>query len=253
MRLRTEEPDALNKPAKWDRYLKPWLDVGAWQKRIDAGCGLNKAGQSIVRLTWAQDATQKAFYEETPRYWTRRAKIDGKFIYWTVPRWIFESRLEREAYVPSWNDSRWSITDGEGRKVDKGPPPDEYFSYMLECARHEELGMDGHPACCTRAFYTDRSRCWGRYRPPSEQDLEIIIQSVRKMRADPTHDPYKPLTAEQVMEAEIAANKQVERAEEQLDLLAKEIQRDFLKTYPYPGALTNGRFMDLGSFNHRED
>lgn len=245
MKLRTKSSPDLDTPARWNRYLKPWLDVEGWQRRIDQIVGLNKRGQSIIRLVWAQDATQYIFGEEIPRYWTRRQKREGKQVWWTVPRWVFEKRLEPELYVDSWNATRHFYTDDAGNALDKGPAPDEYFTWMMECARHEEPGSDGWPACCTRAFYTDRSRCWGSYRSPSDDDLDLLRQAVRQMESDPYSDPYSPLSYAQLCELEVAANKQVERAEEHLAELGRQIQREFLASYPYPGAIDTRRFSGL--------
>lgn len=244
--LHTKAPSALNDPTKWDRYLKPWLDMESWQRRIDKRTGLNKNGQSIIKLAWAQDEWQHIFGEEVPRYWHHREKKNHRLVYFTIPRWVFQKRLERECYVDSWNATRYFYADEEGNTIDKGPAPDEYFTYMMECAVHEAPGSDGYPACCTRAFYTNRDRCWGRYRLPSQDDLDLIEQAVRRMESEKFVDPYAPLSYAQLAEIEIAANKQVERAEEMLEALGREIQKDFLKTYPYPGALSPGHFVDFG-------
>lgn len=231
--------------------MKPWLDVESWQKRVDKITGLNKRGLSIVRLVWGQDSQQFTFGEEVPRYWTKRTQKNNKRIYYRVPRWIFELRLEPEQYVQSWEDTRYLFSDEQGRPIDKGPAPKEYFKYFMECADHEGYMADGWPGCCTQAFYGDtkwggpRSRCWGEYRQPAQHDLDVIEQAVRQMNAEKFNDPYAPLTYAQLAEIEVAANKQVERAEQQLEELGRQIQREFLATYPYPGALEGNRWSGL--------
>lgn len=248
--------------------MRPWFDVEAFQQRIDDRVGLNKDGQPIIKLIWGQDVFHHLFDEELPRYWLRRQGST----YWTIPRWMFEKRLEREQYVDGWNANRYALRDpsqgspscgdcgwgGEpklikgqlycsacvstnlvgGAVIDKGPPPDEYFVYMMEAAKHEgATGPDGWPQCCTRAFYgatkfgSQHARCWGEYRPPSDFDLEVISQAVRVMESEKFKDPYRPLTPVELLEAELAANKQLERAEEQIHLAEQEIMAENMRLF----------------------
>lgn len=264
MRLRTKTPSALNNPSRWNQRLKQWFDVESYQQRINDRAGLNKDGRPVVRLVWGQDVIQRAYFEDTPRYWTKRQKVGpAEFIWFTVPRWIFERRLEPEQYVEAWNAKRYSLRDptqghtrcGDcgnssepavingklhcrgctgtnitgGAVIDKGPPPDEYYVYMMDCAVHEQItgGVDGWPLCCTRAFYTDRMRCWGEYRQPSDLDLEIISQSTRAMEADKFRDPYRALTVAEMEETELASNMQVERAELAMEAYEEQMMAEF--------------------------
>jgi hypothetical protein len=227
-RLRTKTPAALNNPARWNQRLRPWLDVESYQDRINAVVGVNKDGYPIIRLVWGQDVRQRILgAEETPRYWTRRRGGE----YWKVPRWMLEKRVEIEQYGPSWEEKRYSLTDEEGTPLDSGPPPSEYYTFAYLIAEHEGLHTDGWPACCSRAFYTDRGRCWGRYKQPGDDDLQLVSQAVRQMEADKFRDPYSPLTLSQLMEMELAANMQVERAEEQFERYEQEMWRDSLKLH----------------------
>lgn len=287
--LRTDAPSALNNPARWDNYLRPWFNVEAYQKLINDRVGLNRDGRPIVRLVWAQDVTQHVFFEETPRYWLRRRKAGSQTTWWTVPRFVFEKRIEPEQYVTAWNATRYSLTDpttGLGHKcddcgstrepkliagkvycsncagtnisggevIDKGPPPDEMWQFFSECAVHEEMvdRINGWPLCCARKFYEDRGRCWGQFRLPNTFDLQVIEQSVAVMNAQKFRDPYAPLSAQQLAEAELAANKQVERADMQMEALEQEIIRDFIRTHGHrltetdPGVLRHGKYHDVG-------
>lgn len=283
-RLRTKTASELDNPKRWNQYLKPWFDVQAFQQRINDRVGLNRDGRPIIRLVWGQDITQNVYQEETPRYWLKRLKRQTGYTWWTVPRWIFERRVEPEQYTAAWNATRYSLhdpTEGDGQRcedcgsssepalisgklfcrscgsssisggrvVDKGPPPRDYYVYMMDASEHEGMldAENAWPACCARQFYTDRARCWGRYRPPSALDLTIIDQAVQAMNADKYRDPYRPLTPQELLDAELAANKQLERSQEIMANLEAEIFRDFLATYPYPGyQLGAGHFSDLG-------
>lgn len=267
MRLRTQQASELDNSARWNQRLRPWFDVEGFQERINTRVGVNRDGRPIIRLVWGQDALTTAYNETTPRYWTRRQrKYPDGFTWWTVPRWIFERRLEPEQYVTAWNAKRYSLKDptqsglvlrceecgssaepkiiggklycsncagtqlSGGAVIDKGPPPAEYYVFMMEAARHEAVDPStGWAACCTRQFYTDRMRCWGQYRHPNDFDLEVLSQSARMMEAAKNIDPYAPLTLAQMEEAELAANMQVERADEQMRLVEQEMIQEVYK------------------------
>lgn len=281
-RLRTKAPSALNQPSAWNQYLKPWFDVEAFQKRINDRVGLSN-GRPIVRLVWGQDIWQHIWGERTPRYWARRLKrLDG-ITWYTIPRWILESRVEPEQYVDAWNASRYSLRDPTtggfkcedcgttreprlvgnrvycvgctgtnvvgGSVIDKGPPPEELYTYLADCAEHEGLTdpINHWPHCCTRAFYTDRSRCWGKYRQPGDLDLVVVERVVAALNAPTSHDPRKPLTAAELAEIELAANMQVERAQLEFEEYERQLQAEVLRTYPYPGfELGASHFSDPG-------
>lgn len=254
MKLRIKAPTALNNPSRWHQQLKPWFDVVGYQRRIDQIVGVNRDGKSIIRLVWGQEVWQRVFNEETPRYWTRRLKVPGGHKYWTVPRWMLEKRMEPEQYAEAWEASRWSITDPDtGKPVDKGPAPPEFYSFAYLCAEHESVDQTtGWAHCCTRAYYTDRSRCWGRYRPPSDDDLQLIAQAVRQMEADKYRDPYRPLTTAELAEIELTANMQVERAQEEFEAYEAELMREAIKLHGWrifehsPKALHHGKVFDFG-------
>ncbi len=280
--LRTKAPAGLNNPSRWNQYLKPWFDAERFQARINDRVGLNKDGRPIVRLVWGQDVKQYLFGTDIPRYWLKRTAGQHP-VYYTVARWIFEKRLEPEQYVDSWNATRYSIRDPSqgssrcgdcgvseqpvllkgtlycrnctgtnivgGAVVDKGPPPEEYYTFYSDCAVHERMtDTAGWPLCCSRAFYGDtqwgssHSRCWGEYRAPNDFDLQVLSQSTRAMEASKFVDPYRPLSHLELFEAELASNKQVERADEQLRTLEAEITRDNINHF-----LRQPRSFDMGA------
>lgn len=288
--LRTQHPSALDRPHFWNAYLKPWLDLERWQEDIDARIGLNREGRSIVRLVWGQDIRIRTWGAEMPRYWLRRQRQpSGQYTYWTVPRWVFEKRLERSVYEDSWNATRYSTTDATqgspkcgdcgctaqpvriadriycsrcsstnitgGAVVDKGPPPEEYFTYLMDCSVHESVDpTTGWAHCCTRAFYAESkfgsagSRCWGEYRPPGGLDLQVIDRLAQQLQSEKFIDPYRPLSPAELAETELAANKQVERAAEQFAAWETELYADYMRLHgwrltgePAPG------FHDVGA------
>lgn len=283
LKLRTKTPSALNQPSAWNQYLKPWFDAEAFQKRINDRVGLFN-GRPIVRLVWGQDVWQEVYQERSPRYWTRRLRKGAELIWYTIPRWILESRIEPEQYADAWNKTRYSLRDplaGDGFKcedcgttreprlignkvycvgctgshvkggavVDKGPPPPEMYIYLAECAEHEGITdpVSGWAGCCTRAFYTDRTRCWGQYRPPGELDLKVAEGVAAALNSSKSHDPRKPLTTAELAEVELAANIQVERAQLEFEEYERQLQAEVLRSFPYPGyELGASHFSDPG-------
>jgi hypothetical protein len=283
-KLRTKTPSALNQHSAWNQYLKPWFNVEAFQKRINDRVGLSRTGQPIVRLVWGQDIWQEIWGERTPRYWVRRLRRGADITWYTIPRWILESRIEPEQYADAWEKTRYSLRDplaGDGFKcedcgttreprlignqvycagcagtnvkggavVDKGPPPSEMYVYMAEVAEHEGLTdkVSGWPHCCTRAFYTDRSRCWGKYRPPADLELAVVQRTIEALNSSRSHDPYKPVTPAELAEMELASNLQVERAQLEFEEYERQLREEVLKTYPYPGfELGASHFSDPG-------
>ena len=247
MKIRVRHNSELDNPSRWDKRLKPYFDVAGYQHRIDQIVGLNKDAKSIIRLTWGQDAEQFAFDERTPRYWTRRRKDGEGYRYWTVPRWMLERRIEPEQYAPSWEATRWALTDADGKPVDKGPPPSEYYIFAYLCAEHEAVDpSNGWAHCCTRAYYTDRSRCWGKYRPPSEDDLQLVARAVREMDAAPYRDPYRPLTKEELQEIEVAANMQAERAAMEMAEYEQAMMREAIRLHGHRIFEGPNSFHDMG-------
>lgn len=282
-KLRTRTASELDNPKRWNQALKPWFDVERYQDRINDRVGLSRDGRPIVRLVWGQEEVTRAFGQTIPKYWTRRLRGYPGFVWYTVPRWIFERRLEPEQYTQAWNDTRYSLKDPSGGNlrcedcgfggepeliagklycrscastnvaggvvIDKGPPPKELYTYMMECADHEGMmdALNQWPLCCTRAFYEDRRRCWGTYRQPGDFELEVITQSVRAMEASPHRDPYRPLTKQELFETELTANMQVERAQMQFEEYERQLLAEVQKTYPFPDTVLGAQhFSDPG-------
>lgn len=236
LKIKAEAPDALNRPALWYKPLKPYFDVQAYQERIDARVPRSKDDQSVIRLVWAADINEEAFGEVLPRYWTRRQRVaadqsdqnaTGSWKYWRIPRWILERRIEIEQYAPAWEASRYAMQDNCGRPLDAGEPPHEYYVFAHLIADHEALDASGWPACCNRAFITDRSRCWGKYRQPGELELTLISQAMRQMEAAKHRDPYRPLTSAELAEIKLMAGMQVEREAEADLQRGREAAADF--------------------------
>lgn len=262
--------DSLNDPTKWDEDLhSPYFDVQSYQKRIDERVGLNADGKSIIRLAWAP--TVIGLYG-VPRYWIRRVRDGEQWLYTTVKRWVFESRLERSQYYDSWNATRYSMTvpahcqercedcgttekpteTGTGRfcvvcgstqlvrgqQLDKGAPPDEFFKWEWTCANHEAVNpITGQPRCCERADKDEYKRCFGMFRNPNDSDLELISAAVRRRDAERFIDPYKPLSAHDLAAIEASSGIQMEKIAAAIEERRNEVIRNENRIQDFGGSI----------------
>lgn len=282
----------LDDPDHWvEAEARPFFDVSAYQARINAVVGTNAEGADIIRLRWAPEVETPFFGQPQRRYWLRRQKNgDDGWLYTSPPRWVFEQRQERAQYYGAWERTRFSIADpeaapptcedcafsapiekflqAEGRyfcpscggqgittakALDKGEPPDEYFTFAHLCAEHDPADPEsGFPACCERLWRESRGRCWGYYRLPNDGDIELLRQAVRQRDAEKFVSPYRPLTEEQLLDIERVAAEQVEREEIEIQELEREITEEHVRLHGWrltetdPGVLKHGRMHDLG-------
>ena len=245
----------LDNPKRWGAEIRPpYFDVKSYQERIDAIVGKSRDGRPVIRLVWAPTVETTAYGETMRRYWVTRIKLGTQWRYISPPRWILEQRIEREQYVPSWLATRFSTQVAEGEEpIDKGEPPEEFYSFAYLCAEHDPipLGKDW-PGCCDRLYEESRRRCWGYYREPNDYDLQLISQAVRARDAMPYYNPYAPLTRDQLAQIEAAASMQIERQQEELEEYKREMNKDFMKLHGWrltendPTVLKHGRIHDLG-------
>ena len=247
-KLRKRHP--LNDPSKWTAEMRPpYFDDQAYQKRLDERVGLNREGKSILKLVWAPEAI--GLYG-IPRYWVSRVKDGEKWIYTSAPRWVFESRVEKSQYAPSWEAMRFTMTEEEGFVPTAAP--EDFYMFRWLCAEHEYPDpVFGRPACCQRAWEPNRLRCWGTYRAPNDHDLECVSKALQVREQGKFIDAYAPLLPADLMMIEANSVKQM------AELAAKEesertaIGRDFDKRHAWrlgkDAPTTHNRFFDIGASN----
>lgn len=289
--FRTKTPAALDNPSRWNQYLKPWFDEVRFQDQINQRVGLNRDGKPLLRLVWGQNVWQRMFKESTPRYWTRRLRKEywtvPRWILerrmepeqymaaWEQKRYAMEDPRDQYCVACGCGDiriievpsvvvnaapklvntcERCGGTTFKGRSVDRGEAPKEYYIFSYLIAEHSTHHINGWPQCCDISYHTDRSRCWGKYRQPNDDDLDLVSQAMRAMEADKFIDPYAPLTLSQLVEAELAANKQVERAQLEFEEYERSMIRDFNKLHGHRIFEGPNSFHDLGgNFNKQAD
>lgn len=256
---RSNKVHPLDDPNRWDEDIAPpFFDRQGFQDRIDALVGKNRDGKSIVRLIWGPESIGLF---GVPRYWLRRTKDGEEWRYITVKRWYLETRIEREAYGPSWEKARYAATEpiegaercgqcgntGEPielfdqrhcrkcgakyvhatRTIDRGEVPEEFFQFAWMCAEHEDLDeVAGWPKCCERADKDRHRRCFGEFRSPNEYDLECISAGLRRRDKEHPIDPYAPLSALDLTMLESSSGLQTERWTKEIEDRQQQILRD---------------------------
>lgn len=265
----------LDDPSKWDGVVcPPYFDREAFQKRIDKIVGTNRDKKSIIKLVWLPEVWTSVLGERVKRYWTKRERREGDWVYFSPPRWGFERRLEPESYWEAHEATRYQVDDKTGEVTDFGPPPSEYYVYFsdAEIMDHDEYHTKGEPKCCHDAWMGDhkltagpdgllrseyvnaRRRCWGYYREPNEDDLAQLMQMVHSRDAAKFIDPYMPLSPEQLLALELEAGMQAQRAEQEANNYLNQVSNQFNNVYGWrlaetdPTRRRHGRF-HFTSFN----
>ena len=271
--MQTERHPFLDDRSKWTEDPKPpFFDATDFQRRINERVGVSRDNKPILRLMWAPSVETHSLGERVRRYWvTREKKPDGSFSYVSPPRWVIEKRLEREAYWAAHQATRWQ-TDSQGNPVDTGAPPEDYYVFEYLIAGHDGFTHEsGEPQCCAEAWKGEakykfnermelvayqahaRSRCWGTYREPNHKDLKNIERAVREMNAGKFHNPYAPMSAEQLAVVEMNANLDAHKAIQEADEYEQQISDDFQHSYGWrllerdAGRLSHGRYHFLNT------
>lgn len=250
----------------------PLLDRVWWQKQIDRIVGKNRAGKSIVQLTWMPEVNTIVVNERVKRYWVKRFKDGDSWVYVSPPRWCLERRLEKSAYYDAHQATRWQRNESTGEITDLGAPPDEFFIFDdgSLIADHDTFqGLSGEPKCCDTAWEGDvkydlqgyamvekrvnqHRRCWGYYRDPDQRDLDRVAQAVRTMEANKYFNPELPLSAEQLALIEFEANMQTQRVEQEKQKEFDGVSREYNKSMGWrlntddPTTLRHGRRHFMG-------
>lgn len=183
----------------------PWTQeqIDDYQKKIDSAFGAEKA----LVLAWSMDRTYwdemylddwhvfgepKGKIQKIPNLLFKQIPIDDRdYLFISAPRWMILEKLHASQLEDSWEDSGW-VEDAQmlgGRKRIRTKKPPEFFYQPLlpplgTIALHTRSAVGQKPSCCERAWQADKSVCYGRYKPPGEEELREIRLIRQRMDKD---------------------------------------------------------------------
>lgn len=279
MQIQQLQHELYNDPRRWGSpgiWDAPSFNAAKFQRRMDRIVGTSD-GKPIVRLVWAWDHRTKDFYfcdwdsfgrgvKAEFRYKYRFTTLDlgnGDTMDIPPPRWVLEQRYEPGQYAPSWEAGRWMTKtvgavekkigkDENGQDIVKTidiqkrfelrpqSPPDGWYGFLRCISDH-----DHDEGCCTRARQRGGT-CWGYYREPSQFDLDLVEDAVRRRDADPHKwSPHQPLPPEALVELERGAFEEAAKIDKQDKSRNESIVLDAVARGPYfdYGRKQNGLYL----------
>jgi len=180
----------MDDPLEWlgQRWEKaPWTEaqIAEFQTKIDSAFG----GEGFV-LAWSgDDRYWDSFYEDwhstgLPKGELRKKPIllwaevpVNEFDHLTIfpPRWLILEKLHPNEYAMGWEDASWVEIQGQMRRIRAERPPEAMYKVLRTIAEHEQPFIIGDEKPCCKRLRTQLMRlCYGKYRPPSDEDLAFI-------------------------------------------------------------------------------
>lgn len=174
---------------RWE--ICPWTkeQVKDFQKKLDSAFGAENA----IVLAWSGDESYwNEFYEDWHDNGLPRGSLKKKpILLWAdvavneydnflvfPPRFVLLETLHPSQYEQDWENSAWlEGGDGVKRRILSEKPPKAMYKVLKTIAEHEPTYQrNDEPSCC-RAWRQEMSRiCYGKYRPPSDEDLAYVRQ-----------------------------------------------------------------------------
>jgi hypothetical protein len=233
MSIESRASDLLNNPLKWGQYIPPPAEVDEkdFQKRIDQVAGVSPtSGMSVLKLVWGWHALVRLNGEWRQRYAFHSVTLpSGDVVDIAVPRWFLEELLEPVQYWEEWEKTRWTVDERTQTVVDSlgSPPPNGTYVAAFPIAQHEH-----NKKCCLRRWAADRRRCVGDYRPPSDQDLEMIQKAVRLREEAKQHNRPDEAVPQEVLDECFKLHYQKKaKWEDDVAYHSKMLSQDFINVY----------------------
>lgn len=189
----------LDDPLSWltDTPPCPWQpkQIAEFQRKLDSAFGAENA----YVLAWSLD---KTFWDEFYVDWHVNGEPKGRpekkpillfktvpvnetdYIYISTPRWLILERLHPSQLAESWIESSY-VDDpdsmGGKKRIRTEHPPQAFYRIVRTIARHEQTVVQGQMRpCCKRMWDAQKSVCYGKYRPPSDDDV-MFVRGMREM------------------------------------------------------------------------
>jgi len=172
-----------------DFRTPPWPQdkIDDFQKRLDSAFG----GENAIILVWSGDRrygdevlNEKGELERRPPLVFGEFKVnESDYCYLTCPRWLLMEVIHGSQLEDGWEESSWA-TDPHGMPVRIRPetPPKYFYNHLRVIADHEEE-VEGIPMCCHRMWANGKRACYGKYREPSDKDIEYVGRIAKNMAA----------------------------------------------------------------------
>lgn len=184
----------------------PWTDeeIADYQLKLDSAFGVEKG----IVLAWSAD---RRFWDEvymdswdiygeptsapqkTPLLLFKQININDKDrIYISAPRWMLLESIHGSQLETSWKADVYEADDsyiGGRKRVRRPTPPECIYQPLLPplgtLATHEYSSIIGAmKPCCQRLWDADKTICYGKYRPPTADDLIAVKRIRERMDAD---------------------------------------------------------------------
>lgn len=224
----------------------PWTpeEIADFQRRLDSAFGAENA----IVLAWSGDKRYwDGFYTDWFSNGLPKGKLEKKpillfgqydvnetdymFVY--PPRWLLLERQHPAQYEDSWESSSWVLDErmiGGKKRIRAEKPPAAFYTHLRTIAEHDDTLLSTDIPHCCELWMAVQKICYGRYRPPSEKDLEFVRQIRENMDREGVSQRNDQVTGEKLlMSASLATKHYMQRAAQQR---ATEL-KDFLMQDPY--------------------
>jgi len=182
-------------------FTKPPLPqdkIDEFQRKLDSAFGAENAiilAWSGERKYWDELYTEwhpnglpKGVLEKKPILLFAQYNInEDDYLYIIAPRWMLLEKLHPNEYAAGWEAAKW-IEDnrvlGGKKQIRADRPPEAFYKVLKTIAEHETPYHTGEtPPCCVRWREELMRICYGKYRPPADEDLAFVRQIRENMDA----------------------------------------------------------------------
>lgn len=180
-------------PIAWLRDTPPcpWTDkqMRDYQDKLNSAFGapdafilawsLDKQYWDEFYVDWYANGKPKGKPEKKPILLFRSVPVsDTDYVYVSTPRFLLLEALHGSQLEASWEESSW-VDDpsslGGRKRIRTEKVPEKFYRVKRTIAQHEKSIARGlEPPCCERMWNANKGICYGKYRPPSEEDIAYV-------------------------------------------------------------------------------
>lgn len=205
----TDALSPLDDPLNWiEGHIPcPWSDkqIADYQKKLDTAFGVKngivlawsydrKYWDEIYMDSWDVYGEPTTRAQKTPILLFKQFSLNDKDrVYISAPRWMLLEVIHGSQLQESWEAEKYEADDtfiGGKKRIRHSNPPEHSYQPLLAplgtLATHEhKIDPSASLApCCERLWMADQSICYGKYRPPTSDDLIAVKRLRERMDAD---------------------------------------------------------------------